>query len=105
MKPSYGNGQQDLTTPSTAPTQTSLAAFQAINYDRVRKNKLYQQIIAVLSDGKPRTREQLEAETRMKGNTLRPRVRELEQEGILTSYGTGYTQSGKRAELLTLYGV
>lgn len=83
--------------------QTTLLAYEDIVYDNIKRNKLYQRILAVLSDGKPRTRDELKHETNIKENTLRPRIVELIHEGILTVSGYGLSDSGRKAEKLTLW--
>ena len=97
-------------------TKTSLEAYEALN--KIHKNMWYQHIIGLLYN-RSMTREQLssifvqeEKErnpnkdivkiTRRIDNTLRPRVYELMNEGIVTVCGIHRQDNGRNAELLTL---
>jgi hypothetical protein len=76
----------------------SIEAFQCVCHRREQ----YQRIIAVLSDGNLRIREQLEVATGISGNSLRPRIIELQRAGIVYAQGVGVTRNGRRAEKLGL---
>jgi len=82
-------------------SQQSLHAYYDLNL--LYANRCYQQILGILSDDRPRTREQIEYETGIKGNTLRPRIRELQEAGLVTVQGEGKTSSGRRAEKIGLH--
>ena len=83
--------------------QTSLEAR-----DWIRKREGYsyghQKIINVLSDGTPRTREQINTETNMKIQTVTARCTELKKLNIVQVVGRGKTSSGCSAELLKING-
>ena len=81
--------------------QYSLQAYEEL--DSIHCNRLYQQILGVLSDDIPRTREQLEFETGIKGNTLRPRIKELMSRGYLNVQGEGRTKSKRKAEKIGIH--
>lgn len=82
--------------------QSSLANYYSIEAYRSLDNRitgrLYQQILGILSDDIPKTREEIEQLTGIKGNTLRPRIQELIQWGVLAHAGEGTTASGRKAE-------
>jgi len=81
--------------------QTSLEAY-ALLRRRKFQGKHHQMIIALMSDGKLRSREQIQNQTGLKIQTITARCRELTQEDILYCYGFGKTSSGCTAELLKL---
>lgn len=119
-------GRRSSSTPPIGkqpPRQTSQEAYEKINYDRIWKNKLYQEILAELSFHHSMTREELTAQfidREIRGrnlswgeirkivqridNTIRPRIYELiKEEGVVTICGSTIKDNGRRAELITIW--
>jgi hypothetical protein len=77
--------------------QTSLMAYNDIKPFR---GELYQRILAILSIS-PTYREKLEQETKIKGNTLRPRIREMLDLGVIEIRGLT-VHNGRQVEILAI---
>ena len=80
-------------------TQTSLEAYRMV---RPQLGRLQEQVLGILRDGRWRSRDELEAETGLDGNTLRPRVKELMRYGVIQVRGYDRKNNGRRVELLGL---
>ena len=80
-------------------TQTSLEAYRMV---RPQLGRLQEQVLGILSDGRWRSRDELEAETGLNPNTLRPRVKELMRYGAIQVRGYDRKNNGRRVELLGL---
>lgn len=82
-------------------SDTSFAAAEALTEDRLNRLEaaVYEAILNSGSHGL--TREEIEAETGLPGNTVRPRVKTLlERERIYPASFTRKTRSGREAEVL-----
>lgn len=93
----------DLLAPSV-PVDTSEDAADALNTPQGKARRLTDRhrILMVLATG-PKTREELEGETGLIGNTVRPRVGELMTGGYVRQLeATKLTSTGSKAHLLQI---
>jgi predicted transcriptional regulator len=77
-------------------TETSIAAAEAIRpFSGRGRLAVYQSL-----ENRPQTREELTESTGLNGDTVRPRVAELLQRGMVRENGERATQSGRMAKVL-----
>lgn len=82
--------------PPSVPVATSEEAAAALPRSRVRA--MYERITGLLAAGGGLTADQIEIRLAIPGNTLRPRLKELEAQGLIFRPGRiGRTRSGRRA--------
>ena len=78
----------------TASWRGSLKITKQIQYNRI--------ISALLCNPEPMTRDQLCRAANLKGNSLRPRIRELLDQGTITIAGMGTSDEGNPSQTITL---